>query len=563
MARQNLNLSTSGSYSSLPESNEDKPATAGTTGEETDPHARTERRKTEGVLNYVASFMRLGGSMLLSQKSAGDEEGRRHTLAPETDTGGGSDAIGNGTAEVAVDSHESREGSSDDDYTNSSNSSDSSSNDDSDSDGSESAKRPSENNGSNGPGVSEKLANSGNSDNDNNSVNARNKDGASGAGTVGAAADATLLLAFSQGATSDLYSQMLTEEGEEQGTAAQSTLADVAVLEHMSQRIINAVCEMAQQLGTATEPAVTDALQRLDGLAREQVLVRRQHFARTLFVDNAQRPSDAVDMVQWAVALQRTNLATFALLVFRPQVAVIESVARGVPNRERLLSSLGFADAAREFFKHVVPASRRDDAAVGLLVDMQTQQWLMAANSETHLQSMVAEERDADNATVRELLALDQAAQDDSGSTPSFDSTGPTLYRSELSRRLDRLSGGRLEDTRAQYPLQAVWKRVAQFVSECSGALTVPTLMDSALAALHGGVSLGSEAAAYEGEGDISIGSEAAAYEEERDDAASNSSMISGDFEITVFKERRPAANASDTSAALRESPLLDADEDA
>ncbi|KAJ2080661.1 TTAGGG repeat binding factor [Coemansia sp. RSA 988] len=547
MARQNLNLSTSGSYSSLADGSDDEATAAGATGEETGSGSRTERRKTEGVLNYVASIFRSRSSFLMSQNGTSGEEERRHSLAPETGTGGRSDAVRVGAMEVAVDTHEPRESSSDDDYANSgsgSGSNESSSDENSDSDGTASVNQSNEDGGSNGPGASEELVN--------NSVNDNNKDSVDDAGTANATTDVTLLLAFSQGAISDMHSQMLTEEGTEQGVVAQSTLADVVVLEHMSQQIIDAVSEMAQQLDTATVSVTTDALQRLDGLAREQVLARRQHFGRRQFVENAQRPLDATDMVQWAMALQRANLATFALLVFRPQVALIESVARGVPNRERLLSSLGFADAAREFFKHVVPASRRDDSAIGLLVDMQTQQWLMAASSEAHLQSMVTEERDADNAIVRELLALDRTAQEDPDSAPSFDSTAPDLYRVELSRRLDRLSGGRLEDTRAQYPLRFVWRRVAQFVAECAAALTVPTLMDSALAALQGDESIGSEAAAYEGEeGDAAA---------DGPDAASDTSMISGDFEITVFKERGLVDRTRAAPATLRESPLLDAE---
>ncbi|PIA14296.1 hypothetical protein COEREDRAFT_10493 [Coemansia reversa NRRL 1564] len=581
MARQNLKLSTSGSHSSLVENSESKAAVAEAAGEEASLDPRADRRKTEGVLNYVASIMKRGSSLLMSQKGTSGKNGRRHTLASEIGTDGRSDTIGNAAAAESVDFRETGERTS---KFESSSSSNSSCNDGSDSDDTGNNERPIENGSSNGSGVAEEPVSSSNSEDDGDSSSSSNGDGdgdgdsdsdnnndknndtVRNAGTEGTAAGATLLLAFSQGATGDICSQLLTEKGEEERVSAQSTLVDVAVLEHMSQRIIDAVCEMEQQLNMETAHVAKDALQRLNGLACEQVMVRRQHFTRKLFVENDQRPPDAADMVQWAVALQRANLATFALLVFHPQVVVIESVARGVPNRERLLGSLGFADAAREFFKHVVPVSRRDDAAIGLLVDMQTQQWLMAASSEAHLQAMVAEERDADTATVRELLALDQSAQEDSGPTPSFDNAGPAMYRAELSRRLDRLSGGRLADTRAQYPLQAVWRRVAQFVAECAADLTVPTLMDSALAALQGGESFDSEALAYEEEGSENIGSEVPVHEEEASDASasdpsavSDNSMISGDFEITVFKERRPATNSDAAPATLRESPLPDA----
>ncbi|KAJ2616948.1 TTAGGG repeat binding factor [Coemansia sp. RSA 1365] len=565
MARQNLKLSTSGSHSSLVESSESKAAVAKAAGEEASSDARADRRKTEGVLNYVASIMKRGSSLLMSQKSTSGKNGRRHTIAPEIGTDGGSDAIDNVAAVAAVDFYEPSESAS---KVESSSSSNSSCNDGSDSDDTDGNEQPNENSSSNGPGAAEEpvsSSSSSNGDGDGDNSNDKNNASVSNAGTEGTAAGATLLLAFSQGANSDIYSQLLTEEDEEQGESLQSTLVDVTVLEHMSQRIIDTVCKMEQQMNMETAFVATDALRQLNGLAREQVLVRQQHFTRNLFIENAQRPSDAADMVQWAVALQRANLATFALLVFCPQVVVIESVARGVPNRERLLGSLGFADAAREFFKHVVPVSRRDDAAIGLLVDMQTQQWLMAASGETHLQAMIAEERDADSAAVHELLALDQSVQKDPGPTPSFDNAGPAMYRAELSRRLDRLSGGRLADTCAQYPVQAVWRRVAQFVSECNTTLTVPTLMDSALVALQGGESFDSEASAYEEEGGENISSEMSVHEEESSDASasdpsavSDNSMISGDFEITVFKERRPAINSDAAPATSQESPLSD-----
>ncbi|KAJ2172176.1 TTAGGG repeat binding factor [Coemansia sp. RSA 560] len=277
--------------------------------------------------------------------------------------------------------------------------------------------------------------------------------------------------------------------------------ADLMVLDYVSQRILNVVGELGMLLED-TDAAATDVewkLQQLDSLAREHTLARQIHFTRELFLGNNERPADEPDVVQWAVALHRVNLATFVLLVFWPQVAVVESVGMNIPNRERLLASLGLDAAAHSFFAHIVPANRHGSDAIGLLIDIQTQQWLMAANDEKHLQNMVAEERQTTDAAIRELLSVDLNS--------SADDTAVESYRSELGRRLNKISGGKLAITRAQYSLHGLYDKDAD---------------DNV-------------------EDDADQTAEQSDHESVRmRDNSDAESAISGDFEVTIFTQRAP-----------------------
>ncbi|KAJ1774573.1 hypothetical protein LPJ67_006803, partial [Coemansia sp. RSA 1938] len=243
-----------------------------------------------------------------------------------------------------------------------------------------------------------------------------------------------------------------------------------------------------------------------------------------LFLGNNERPADEPDVVQWAVALHRVNLATFVLLVFWPQVAVVESVGMNIPNRERLLASLGLDAAAHGFFAHIVPANRHGSDAIGLLIDIQTQQWLMAANDEKHLQNMVAEERQTTDAAIRELLSVDLNS--------SADVTAVESYRSELGRRLNKISGGKLAITRAQYSLHGVWKRAARFCCECATAMPLPAILSLQF---------------YDKDADDDVEDDADQTAEQSDhesvrmrDNSDAESAISGDFEVTIFTQRAP-----------------------
>ncbi|KAJ2274404.1 hypothetical protein EV176_003017, partial [Coemansia sp. RSA 451] len=302
--------------------------------------------------------------------------------------------------------------------------------------------------------------------------------------------------------------------------------ADLMVLDYVSQRILNVVGELGMLLED-TDAAATDVewkLQQLDSLAREHTLARQIHFTRELFLGNNERPADEPDVVQWAVALHRVNLATFVLLVFWPQVAVVESVGMNIPNRERLLASLGLDAAAHSFFAHIVPANRHGSDAIGLLIDIQTQQWLMAANDEKHLQNMVAEERQTTDAAIRELLSVDPNS--------SADVTAVESYRSELGRRLNKISGGKLAITRAQYSLHGVWKRAARFCCECATAMPLPAILSLQL---------------YDKDADDNVEDDADQTAEQSDhesvrmrDNSDAESAISGDFEVTIFTQRAP-----------------------
>ncbi|KAJ2221218.1 TTAGGG repeat binding factor [Coemansia sp. RSA 518] len=302
--------------------------------------------------------------------------------------------------------------------------------------------------------------------------------------------------------------------------------ADLMVLDYVSQRILNVVGELGMLLED-TDAAATDVewkLQQLDSLAREHTLARQIHFTRELFLGNNERPADEPDVVQWAVALHRVNLATFVLLVFWPQVAVVESVGMNIPNRERLLASLGLDAAAHSFFAHIVPANRHGSDAIGLLIDIQTQQWLMAANDEKHLQNMVAEERQTTDAAIRELLSVDLNS--------SADDTAVESYRSELGRRLNKISGGKLAITRAQYSLHGVWKRAARFCCECATAMPLPAILSLQL---------------YDKDADDNVEDDADQTAEQSDhesvrmrDNSDAESAISGDFEVTIFTQRAP-----------------------
>ncbi|KAJ2787632.1 TTAGGG repeat binding factor [Coemansia linderi] len=173
-------------------------------------------------------------------------------------------------------------------------------------------------------------------------------------------------------------------------------------------------------------------------------------------------------------------MATFLLLVLRPLIAVATPVSSSLPNRERMISSMGLSAAAQGFFANVVPANLRSGEAVDLLVDLVTQHILAAANDEKHLLTLVADMRNIDDAGIAKLLAIDDY-DDGNGSdqlgTGHFDVYSVPQYRKELERRLNRISGGKLHITRSQYPLHALWKRVMSFCSHCASSWRVPSIL--------------------------------------------------------------------------------------
>ncbi|KAJ1894081.1 hypothetical protein LPJ66_005396 [Kickxella alabastrina] len=339
---------------------------------------------------------------------------------------------------------------------------------------------------------------------------------------------------------------MVRDEANEPA-AGLGTLADLIVLDYMSQQIIDEVSSMEPAPSRSPNPAVdaNSAFRRLDCLGREQVLVRRQHFTHSPFLQNEQRPMDEDDMMQWAMTLQRINLATFVLLVLRPQLVLGDRFGRGIPNRERALASAGMAEAARGFFIHVVPSNRRGSQALDLLVDMQTQQWLMAADSEDQLQMMVAEARGISDAVIDQLLAIEPEADEayddlESGGLQEFDKYAVAHYRRDIGQRLSRISGGKLNHTRALYALSSLQRRVSLFVRECVQALPSPIILSGIPARQESqdtGFIIDDAAAADDSDypledtaGDV------------RDDGDVFDSQISGDFEVTIYKTKSDLA---------------------
>ncbi|KAJ2726687.1 TTAGGG repeat binding factor [Coemansia sp. Benny D115] len=279
-----------------------------------------------------------------------------------------------------------------------------------------------------------------------------------------------LLADDSQHPTAAALQEERAEDNDEADTQAlpvlgPSTPGDLLVLDYLSQRVIDELDTLCIQLNAA--PSNLD-FQRLDALAREHTLVRTQHFTRTLFLQNSQRPDGYTDIIQWANSLQRANLATFGLLVLRPEAVVVDRHGP-MPNRADRLVSSGMAQAAASFFEHIVPFNRRNQRALSLLVDLQTQQWLAAATDDDELQRQVAAARALDDAGAARLLASDTSSN---GPDPLV-----AKYRGVVRQRLNKISGGKLHLTRNHFKLAATQHRALGFLSECAQALAAPTLL--------------------------------------------------------------------------------------
>ncbi|KAI9504966.1 hypothetical protein BX070DRAFT_250865 [Coemansia spiralis] len=368
-----------------------------------------------------------------------------------------------------------------------------------------------------------------------------------------------LLLGLSQVVSGDAYDRYLAEDQIDsaiQSLASQGSVADLVVIEYISQCILDEVSVLNRlleeipfdappttigQLTAEGGGEISIALQRLDCLAREQTMFRRHHFTYSLFLENKHRPVDETDIVKWSISLRRINLATFALLVFRPQIVVIESVGQNMPNRERMLTSLGLEAAAHAFFAHIVPSNQRGDDALELLVDMQTQKWLLAANDEAHLQDMVVEERSASENAIEKLLyiypRIDAERAPSASDSQPFDSYGVSRYRSEINRRLNKISGGKLHITRSQYSLGDLWKKIAAFCGECASTVPSPTIYSAILAKpVDNDPSFLDEA-----DDDNDVHSQSM--------QTSVQSSVSGAFEVTIYKDKEAETNPDAVSA--------------
>ncbi|KAJ2492550.1 hypothetical protein IWW37_001305 [Coemansia sp. RSA 2050] len=326
-----------------------------------------------------------------------------------------------------------------------------------------------------------------------------------------------------------------------QPLAGPGSVADLTVLDYLSQRVIDEVNTVVQglddRLGVASLPNAS--FRRLDCYAREQVLIRKHHFTRELFLICEHRPVDEDDIVQWASSLQRVNMATFLLLVLRPLIAVAKPVSSSLPNRERMISSMGLKAAAQGFFANVVPANLRSAETVDLLVDLVTQHVLAAANDEKHLLMLVADMRNIDDAGIAKLLAIeDYDTGNDTGQLDSrhFDVYSVPHYRKELERRLNRISGGKLHITRSQYPLHALWKKVLPFFSQCASSWRVPSILSDM----------------YGKQADTSLAAPSSADEADEADEYENNAA-EGEQDISLDGEQDAECQTTDDPNAMEE----------
>ncbi|KAJ2905132.1 hypothetical protein GGI21_004204, partial [Coemansia aciculifera] len=286
-----------------------------------------------------------------------------------------------------------------------------------------------------------------------------------------------------------------TEEGHDDGflndaniannmpPAGPGSVAELTMLDYLSQRVIDEINAAVQALDDESNMASGQSaiFQRLDCYAHEQVLIRNNHFTRQLFITSDQRPHDDDDILQWISSLQRINMATLLLLVVRPSIVVANPVRSSMPNRERMICSLGLGSAARGLFSSVAPPNLRNAETVDLLVDLITQQLLAAANDEDHLQTLVSDERSMSDAEIAQLLSIEDGdATSNATDRPDvahFDARALSLYRKELGRRLNRISGGRLRTARSLYTPQALWKKLVAFCAQCSTSWRAPSIL--------------------------------------------------------------------------------------
>ncbi|KAJ2786395.1 hypothetical protein GGI15_001567 [Coemansia interrupta] len=354
------------------------------------------------------------------------------------------------------------------------------------------------------------------------------------------------------------------------------TAADLMILDYISHQILQEVVELGvlfEKSGYSRNADVLAKLKRIRHLAGEHALVRKQHFTHSLYLQNDQRPGGDLDMLQWGASMLRINQATFALLVLCPEMVIDDKLDRKLPCRRRLLISAGFGAAADGFFEHVVPTSKRNGNSVGLLVDMQTQQWLAGADDEKQLKSILDQAREFDDVAIGQLLSMDDA--DDS--MQAFDATAISVYRGNVNQRLNKLSGRRLNSTRLHYTLEAVQRRVALFVGECAEAMSPPVIATIASSEQAGGDgSFVIDEAGDESEVDDDEIQASAAHAQDvehgttedpaagADEAQGNGdSQISNDVEVTIYKSRaeidriralKDAAAAGDAASVVPES---------
>ncbi|KAJ1793251.1 hypothetical protein LPJ59_004743 [Coemansia sp. RSA 2399] len=367
-------------------------------------------------------------------------------------------------------------------------------------------------------------------------------------------------------APANAFDQSLGDD--DQSSVGHGTAADLAVLDYMSDRVLDEVSSADLLIKSSSvtslpgaghsDPQSSDianvAMRRLDCLAREHALFRQNHFTRGLFLDSNHRPSDELSTERWCMSLARINFATFALLIFRPQAVVVEAVAQSMPNHGRVVASLGLKAATRAFFEHIVPVNKRNADTLRLLVDMQTQMWLLAADDEASLQETIAIERGTSTDSIKTLLAIDPDSGFGDDGIQRFDTRGVTMYQSEVNRRLSKISGGKLNITRLQYPLDNLWMSLSKYcIAEVADK--PPCVIRQAL----------SEKEPEDSDLDLAdddIGDDLRIDEPAYADTLSGSQQmpVDGDFEITILKEPKGKDAAVPTASATVINQVHDVD---
>ncbi|KAJ1723726.1 TTAGGG repeat binding factor [Coemansia erecta] len=331
------------------------------------------------------------------------------------------------------------------------------------------------------------------------------------------------------------------------------TASDLMILDYVSHQILHEVAEFSMLFEKSANDRDADVLaklKRIEHLAYEQALMRKQRFTRSLYLQNDQRPGFDFDMFQWGTSMLRINQATFALLILCPEAIIDDKIDRKLPNHDRLLASAGFKAAADGLFEHVVPTSKRDGNTVNLLVDIQTQQWLAGADDEKQLKSVLDQVRELDDVAIGQLLSIDDAYD----SMQAFDRTAISVYRGNVNQRLNKLSGRRLNTTRSHYALEGVQRRVASFIGECAEMMSPPvisTIASSQQPSMDDSFIVDSAREESEVEDDEmqttihtqdAHANEHASSEVPTTDAAeaqeNGDSQISGEYEVTILKSK-------------------------
>lgn len=244
---------------------------------------------------------------------------------------------------------------------------------------------------------------------------------------------------------------------------------DLMMLDYKSQQIVDEIVSLAT-VSLEDVGALNQLFQRLEVHANLHKLLRQGHFTRQLFLTEDQRPADVVDLLSWTVSQQRINVATFLLLVFRPQAMCAELVSKKLPNREHRIISIGLKAAIQAFFLYIVPNNMRGQKSQGLLAELQIQQLVMEASSDKQLQQLVTQWREQTDEDIAKDLSEDHQ---DSSELLTF----VQQYRRRMSRRLSRLSGGLLRKAQESNPLHILWKSVSMFVKECADTWEQPQML--------------------------------------------------------------------------------------